>query len=443
MTSFTSGLYMSWPSPAIPKIVNDKENYDISEAEATLFGTIPSIGLLFSSYVFSLICQKIGPKRTIMLVTVPQITSWILVATAKSVYVFHAARLLGGIADACLFCSLPMYIGEIATPKVRGRFGASLTLSIYYGILVTSVIGYFLSITLSAVISMIFPVLHLILFVFMPESPYFLIRKGNMEAAKKSLKWLRRKDDVDEEFEVLKLNVERQLSEVGTWKDLVSIRANRKSLYAGIFLRVFQQLAGIHCFLSYTELIFEKAGTKVAPYISAIIFDALMAVCTTAASLFLDRFGRKKCFKLSSILCAIVLFVQAIYFYIDDYHKEVDVSFLNLLPLIGLILYCITYSIGMALVPTIMMGELFSSSVKTKGLHILNIVFGVVASLITQIFYYLQLNFGLFGPFLLFAICCTISGCVTDFFVPETKGKTLEQIQQSWKKQEKKEQSST
>lgn len=331
------------------------------------------------------------------------------------------------------FGSVPLYIGEIATPKVRGAFGGIMAVGAFFGLLIINIVGYYLSIQNAAYVCMIFPVIHLILFSLMPESPYFLIRKERMEEAKVALQRLRRKTDVEEELERLKADVKRQLSETGTWKDLFAVQSNRKSLYAGIFLRVFQQLAGINCFVGYTQLIFSISGTQLSPHLSAIIFVGIMCVCTSCGFLLLDRLGRKLCFKISSYSCSIVLIVEALYFYIDQYYTELDLSLINSLPLVGLIIYCFTYAIGFALVPTLMLGELFSTSIKTKALYLMNMVFGISTTIITQLFYLLQVDYGLYLPFLLFAVCCLISGVSTDYVVPETKGKTLEQIQQNLK----------
>lgn len=394
---------------------------------------IPPIAAILTALPFSYLCDKIGRKKTLLLIAIPQMLSFILISVAKSIYIFYLSRFLSGIGDACLFSSVPMYIGEVATPKVRGSWGNMLTFFIYLGQFSINVIGSFLSVRQAAYVCMVFPILFASTFIFMPESPYFLIMKDNYDGAKASLRKLHRKHNVDLEFETMKNDVQRQMSETGTWIDLFTIRSNRKSLIAGIFLRASQQLGGISSFMVFTQYIFDKSGGNLEPRYSAIIFMSLIVIFNILAGICLDKLGRRRAYMYSLLLCAIILFIEASYFYLDQFSTTIDVSSFNWVPLAGLITYVVFYSFGLGIVPTLMMAELFSASIKGKALSVLNIVFAVLVCSTTKIFYALQTNIGMFAPFLLFSMSCCISTVLSLYFVPETKGKTLEEIQQSLK----------
>jgi MFS family permease len=427
-------MLFSWSSPSIPKIVEDKVNYDISLDEASYFTVLPPIGAIASSFLFAKLNDTIGRKYSLLLIAFPHIISLILIANAKSVYVFYVSRFITGLGDSCLFASLPIYVGEISTPKVRGTWGNLMTFLIYLGQLSINVIGSYTTIATAAYICLVFPIFFLCTFVFMPESPYFYLMKGRTDDARTSLQKLRQKQNVEEELHKLKSDVDRQMSESGSWKDVLTLSSNRKAVYAGIFLRASQQLGGISSFAVYTQYIFLKSGGNVSASTSAIIFMSLCAVLNMCAAFTLDRFGRRKSYFVSLLLCGMVLLCEATYFFIEQFYgAEVNVAIVNWIPLVGMITYVVFYSFGLGIVPTLMLGELFSASIKGKGLLLLNIVFGVLVSCTTKLFHLLDTSFGLYAPFLFFSISCFISTILAVYFVPETKGKTLEEIQQSLK----------
>ncbi|EFA06747.1 facilitated trehalose transporter Tret1 [Tribolium castaneum] len=431
ISSFTDGMIFSWPSPAIPKIVADKTNYDISLDEASFFTVLPPMGAILSSFLFAKLNDTIGRKFTLLLITIPQIVALSLIASAKSVYVFYLARFIGGLGDACLFGCLPVYVGEISTPRVRGSWGNFMTFLMYVGQVSINIIGSYSSIAMTAYICLIFPIFFFCTFIFMPETPYFYLMKGRVEDARVSLQRLRRVENVEDELTKLKIDIDRQMSESGTWRDVFAIRSNRRALFAGIFLRASQQLGGISSFTVYTQYIFLKSGGDVSASTSAIIFMGLCAVLNMFAAFTLDRIGRRRSYFLSLLLCGSVLLCEAVYFLLEQFYSDlVDVRAVNWIPLVGMILYVVFYSFGLGIVPTLMLGELFSASIKGKGLFLMNIVLGLFVSVATKLFHLLDTSFGLFSPFLFFAVSCFVSTVLSVRFVPETKGKTLEEIQQ-------------
>ncbi|KAJ3650195.1 hypothetical protein Zmor_021897, partial [Zophobas morio] len=395
ISALTAGMLFSWSSPSIPKIVEDKVNYNITLDEASYFTVLPPIGAIVSSFLFAVLSDSIGRKNTLLLVAIPHIVSLILISTATSVYVFYVARFITGFGDSCLFSSLPVYVGEIATPKVRGLWGNLMTFLIYFGQVLINIIGSYTSIPTAAYICLLFPTLFFCTFIFMPESPYFYLMKGRTNDARISLQRLLRKQNVENELDKLKADVDRQMSESGNWKDVFMIDSNRKAVYAGIFLRASQQLGGISSFAVYTQYIFLKSGGDVSASTSAIIFMGLCTVLNLCAGVTLDKIGRRRSYFLSLLMCGIVLMCEAIYFFLDQFYgTEVNVQIVNWIPLAGMILYVFFYSFGLGIVPTLMLGELFSASIKAKGLILLNVVFGVLVCCTTKLFHLLDTNFG-------------------------------------------------
>nr|CAH7745822.1 unnamed protein product [Callosobruchus chinensis] len=272
----------------------------------------------------------------------------------------------------------------------------------------------------------------------MPESPYFLLRKGKDQQAKAALKWLRRKRDIEEDFVKLKADVQRQTSEKGTWKELVTVAANRKALLAGMFLRISQQFCGLQVFTVYTKYIFEKSGSSLSPDMSTLVYSGMVLILNSMTSFMTDYIGRRRSYTFSLGACAAVLWILGTYFVIDEFQPQIDLSSFQWVPLAGLVCFTIFSSFGVTMIPTLMLSELFSASVKSKGLMILTIIIGAGTTSVIQLFYFLNATFGMFCPFMLFAACSTVSSMLTYWIVPETKGMTLEEIQQSLRKKQNK-----
>nr|XP_023029996.1 facilitated trehalose transporter Tret1-like [Leptinotarsa decemlineata] len=427
------GMLFSWSSPFIVKITEDKVNYNITENEASVFTTIPPIMMILLCPVFSKLCDIIGRKRTLMLIAVPQIIAWLLTIVSNNVWVLYLSRFFSGIGDGGIMASLPMYVGEVAIPKIRGAWGNIMNVFIYLGVFLINVIGSYCDVKQTAYICISLPILYLAIMSFMPESPYYYIKKGDPAKAKESLRWLRGKTDVDQIYEKLKIDIEKQMLETGTWKDLVSIRSNRKALLAGIFLRVSQQLGGAAAFSVYTKFIFKKSGSDISPAVASMIYTGLCFGLLFVSGFVIERFGRKKSYMGALTTCGIVLLSQAIYLFIDQQVPSIDLSSIKWFPVVGMILYVIFCSFGIFNIPTLMSGELFSTSIKAKGLSVLTITFGVMIFVANNIFYLLNTSIGLYCPFLFFGVCNIISTSLSIYIIPETKGKTLEEIQEDLK----------
>jgi len=264
----------------------------------------------------------------------------------------------------------------------------------------------------------------------LPESPYQLIKDKKIDEAKQSIKWLRRKLNVEDDFLSMKADVERQMSESGTWKDLINIESNRKALRAGLFLRCSQQFSGITVFSMYTQIIFQKAGSSISPEISSISFLAAATVLNLLFSLCVEKFGRRSSFFISILSCGLVLLIMSGYFIADQY----GLITLSWFPLAGMITYVVAFAPGVSIVPTLMLGELFSSSIKSKGLCVLVFAFGASIFLTSNVFRLLNNYVGLYGPFLVYGLSCLLASILTLRWVPETKGRTLEEIQQDLKR---------
>ncbi|XP_072397317.1 trehalose transporter 1-like protein [Diabrotica undecimpunctata] len=430
---FTSGALTGWTSPFMVKIVEDTENYNVREDQAALFAILNVVGLIILTPFFPPFIDIIGRKKAIILTSVPFLISWLTKALFTHLWALYFARLLVGLGDALIMCAYPMYFGEVATPKVRGIWGNAFFILVIFGTFVINVVGIYCSVKLTSYIFLAFEVIFLILSLFIPESPYFFIAKDQLPAAKLSLIKLRQKTDVDVEFKLMQDDLNRQLSESGTWKDLFVIDVNRKALIIAMFLRFAQIVSGLWVFGSYTQFVFQKVVSDISAETSTIIYTGLNFIIYSAAIYSSDKFGRRKSLLTSLAGTGIVFLLVAIYFLVEKFLPDINLQPVNWFPLAGLIIFLLVSSFGVGPIPALMQGELFSASIKSKGISVVVVAYGIIKICTNSAFYYLYAYTGLSGPFLLFAVSNFISLIITYFIVPETKGKTLEEIQQHLK----------
>ncbi|XP_072397318.1 facilitated trehalose transporter Tret1-like [Diabrotica undecimpunctata] len=427
---FISGALSGWTSPFMVKIVEDKVHYNIREDQAALFAVVNIIGLIILSPFLEPFIDIIGRKKAIILTSVPYMISWLTKALFTNLWALYFARVLVGLGDALIMCVIPIYIGEVATPKVRGIWGNAFFILVIFGTFIINVIGIYCSVKVTSYLFLILQVIVLFLSAFIPESPSFYIAKNQLSAARISLMKLRQNDDVEVEFRIMQNDIKRQLSESGKWTDLFFNNVNRKALIIAGFLRAAQILSGLWVFGSYTQFVFQKVGSNISSEASTIIYTALNFIICASAAYGSNKFGRRKSLMTSLAGSSAIFLLVGIYFLVEKLYPQINLHAINWFPLAGLIIFLFVSSFGVGPIPVLMQGELFSASIKSKGISAVVVVYGILTITTNSTFYYLYAYSGLSGPFLLFGVCNFISVIVTYFIVPETKGKTLEEIQQ-------------
>ncbi|XP_050514384.1 facilitated trehalose transporter Tret1 [Diabrotica virgifera virgifera] len=428
---FVSGALSGWTSPFMVKIVEDKVNYNIREDQAALFAVVNVVGLIVLSPFLEPFVDIIGRKKAILLTSVPYILCWLTKALFTNLWALYFARLLVGLGDALLMCVIPIYIGEVATPKVRGVWGNAFFILVLFGTFIINVIGIYCSVKVTSYFFLILQVIVLFLSAFIiPESPSFYIAKNQLSEAKISLMKLRQNNNVDIEFTRMQNDIKRQLSESGTWTDLFFNHVNRKALIIAAFLRAAQILSGLWVFGSYTQFVFQKVGSSISSEASTILYTALNFIICASMAYGSNKFGRRKSLIMSLAGSSVIFLLVGFYFLVEKLYPQINLHAINWFPLAGLIVFLFVSSFGIGPIPVLMQGELFSASIKSKGISAVVVVYGLLTIGTNSTFYYLYAYSGLSGPFLLFGVCNFISIIVTYFIVPETKGKTLEEIQQ-------------
>lgn len=225
--------------------------------------------------------------------------------------------------------------------------GTFLQIFLTIGYLISFIVGPYTSYIFFTSISVIVPTLFVIVYFFMPETPYYYVKKNNLNAAERSLMKLRGKsspDQVQMELFEIKSYVEANKAQEASITDLFSTPAIRKTFILAVGLIAFQQLSCMNGVLQYTQNIFDATGSNLPPEINTIIigFVKLFSACITP--FFVDRLGRRILFQISGFGMSIGLIFLGLYFYMEN--NGLDTSAVQFLPILSLIVYVVAFCLG-------------------------------------------------------------------------------------------------
>lgn len=429
--ALSAGAVFGWSSPAeLPLRKHEEFGFPISEEQWSWVGSNVTLGAAAVCAIIGTVINYFGRKRTMLAMVVPFLCGWALVIWAQNVAMLLVGRVLLGISGGAFFVMAPMYIGEIAEKEVRGALGSFFQLMVTCGILLVYAVGAGLSVFVFSLVCAALPVLFACVFVFMPESPLYLVAQGRADEAVRSLRWLRGSQyDYSDELSELQAEQDRQrYSNVSLWQAL-NRRATRRALFISMGLMVFLQLSGINIVMFYTVSIFDAAQTGIDPELATILVGVMQVLATFVASMIVDRVGRRVLLLVSIVVMAACLLALGVYFHLQTLNGEASVVAIGWLPVVALCLYIVAFSLGFGPIPWLMVGELFAADVKGVAGSAAGSFSWVFAFAVTKSYVNVQAAMGTGPTFYLLAGFCVVGTVFVWFVVPETKGRSLAEIQ--------------
>ncbi|GLV44376.1 uncharacterized protein CBL_10180 [Carabus blaptoides fortunei] len=432
IAAIAAGIALGWPSPSLAKLKDLDETplgAVINTEQESWIGSLVALGAAIGPFPAGIGCDKMGRKLTLLISTAPFIVAWFMISTTCNVTQIYAARFLMGAGVGAIFTALPMYIGEISEDSIRGALGSFMQLFITVGLLLAYAIGPYVSFFWFSVICFIIPVVFAIVFTMFPESPAFLIAAGRKPEAKEALRKLRglQGEALNKEISVIQESVEEAMRNKGSFMDIIKNKGNFKALLLSLGLVTGQQLSGINVVLFYTENIFTATGSTIPAAISAIIIGIVQVLSSALTPMIVERLGRKLLLLISAAGMVLSLIVLGLYFYLSN--NGTDVSGISFLPVLCLVAYMIVYCIGFGPLPWAVMGELFPANIKSIASTATASFCWLIGFLMTKFFSNIAEVIGMSGAFWIFAGFTILSGVFVFMFLPETKGKSLQEIQ--------------
>ena len=428
--ALSAGTVFGWSSPAEIPLRNGTEfGFPISADEWSWVGSTVTIGAAVMCAVIGVLINYFGRKLTMLIMTIPFVIGWCLLIFAVSIEMLYVGRVLLGLSAGSYFIVAPMYIGEIAQKDIRGSLSSLFQLNITIGILLVYALGYGLTVFTFSIVCGIIPIVFVCAFVFMPESPLFLVTKNRTEGAIKSLKWLRG-SQYDYNNELIELQEQHEADQANKTPLLVALRrkATIKGLIIMIGIMFFLQFTGINIVIFYTGFIFNEANTGIDPELATILVGVMQVLATFVATLVVDRLGRRILLLISISFMVVCKVLLGIFFYMKDNDSNSVVN-ITWLPVFALCLYIVVFSLGFGPVPWILIGEIFAPDIKGFAGSAAGTFTWALAFAVTKSFDSIQVAIGIGPTFFLLAGFSVLGTVFIYFVIPETKGKSLAEIQ--------------
>ncbi len=391
-----------------------------------------SIGCITGPFLAGWFSDQVGRKKALILADVLFGICAIGTAMIHSIGHFNIYRIIGGVGVGAASVVSPMYIAEVAPARIRGRLVTLNQLAIVIGSTTSIVVAYFLSFNgnwRAMFASALVPVFILLAGLFLvPESPRWLVQQNREQEA---LDILTRVDGRDHAFREIGEIKEVASSESGSLAELIQPGV-RTALLITVGLAFFQQWTGVSPLTFYAPIIFQKAGFTVvsAALAQTIVFNCWNFVCTVAALLLVDRLGRRPL-----LLWGVAGMGLGQLFLGTFFHFNMMGTYVVL----AMFLCIGTYAMSLAPLAWLIMSEIFPTRIRAKGQSLAAVVVWISAYSSTQalapVMHSVEQRFGsAAGLFWMYAVVCGAALLFAWWLVPETKGRSIEAIGQSWTK---------
>lgn len=386
------------------------------------------VGAIIGAFGSGALTDKYGRKKILIIVALFFAVSCLITGAAASSVMFISARLLGGLAVGAASVLSPMYVAEVAPARNRGKLVAIYQLAIVIGILCSYLINYSLRNADNnwrwMFVTGVFPsVLFFIGLFFIPESPRWLYKAGRKDESLKVLTRISGSAVAEEEIVEIAESLKGDSASISIGE--LFKPAWRKVILAGFFLSVFVQMCGINTIIDYAPKILLAAGVEIE---NALLQTSLVGlinfVFTFVAILFIDKVGRRTLYLIGSMGMVITLVMLAVSFYL-----KVDGYF----TLICILLFIAFFSSCIGPVFWTLVSEIFPNRIRGKAVAFASFTQWIFNFLVVLLFPHFLKSLGGATTFLFLALMSFLQWLFTYFYIPETKGKSLEEIEQLWK----------
>lgn len=403
------------------------------------------IGCIFGALLCFSLSDKYGRKRLLILSGALFTVSAIGTALAADFTWFNIYRIIGGFGIGIALNLSPMYIAEMAPPHMRGKLVSVNQLMIMFGVLAAQVANWQISLIDTEMpfdateeiirqswngqmgwrwmfgVEAIPALLFFILMFFMPESVRWLVKNGQNSKAFDILSRIGGSDYAHEEVNLIQNTISNEEISKVHFEDLIQPGLFR-ILLLGIFLAFLQQWCGMNVIFYYAADIFQAAGYNIKQLMLQIVVIGGIMVLSVIGTLFVvDKVGRKFLMLLGTGSLAFIYLLEGYFFYLDV--QGITIVVLTLCSVA-------IYSLTLAPVVWVILSEIFPNRIRGAAMSIAAVALWIGNFSLTFSFPTIKENLGWTLNFWLYAIICLIGYLVISWKLPETKGKSLEEIEE-------------
>ncbi|HEY2587439.1 MAG TPA: sugar porter family MFS transporter [Tepidisphaeraceae bacterium] len=414
-----------------------QSHFDLSPLQTGWAGASAIVGCIPGAAFAGFLSDRFGRKRVLVLCGVLFALSGIGSAIPRTFGQFIAARFVGGLGIGASSMICPVYIAEIAPRRHRGRLGALFQLGIVLGIFLVFFVnlliermgdanwnahaGWRWMLGSEAIPAMAF----LLLLIPIPESPRWLALHGRADESRRLLNGLVGPAAAEQELGAI-ASASAAGPEQGRFRELLG-HGVRRPLLIAVALAAFSQFSGINAIMYYAPEVFKAAGGSLdSAFASAVWVGLVNFVFTFVAIAWVDRAGRKPLLLIGTAVQTLSLLAVGWMFHRHNQGAGV---------LAGVLVFVAAFAMAMGPIPWILISEIFPSRVRGRAAALGTLVIWLACYLVAQTFPMLQQGIGPALTFCVYAGCSLLSFLFVAAMIPETKGRSLEEIEASWRRQ--------
>nr|XP_008194649.1 PREDICTED: facilitated trehalose transporter Tret1-2 homolog isoform X1 [Tribolium castaneum] len=400
-----------------------------SPNDASWIASMAALPMAFGCVFGGFLMENFGRKTTQILTTIPSLIGWLLIGFSSDIWMILTGRFLTGLCGGLLGPSTGVYISETSEPRFRGFLLASISLAMALGLFFVHFLGTFLTWRTTSGLSLILPVLSLVVLNLVPESPSWLAKKGRNDEAQKSFFWCRGESD----------QARKELTEMLQRYKNQTLETEKIKLISGEFLKplaiivvfiVTNQWAGVNALTFYTVTIMGKTlGPGLDEYLAMLVVDLIRVAMSIATCFIMKRIGRRPLALISGFGTFTSLFLLSAYSFTTRF---VRLDF-PLVPMGALVAYITFITIGFVPLPWAMMGEVFPQTHRNVGSSVSSFMAFVAFFSVVKTSPAMFDCLGTDGTFMVYGAVAFFGTIFNWFFLPETKDKTLGEIEDEFK----------
>ena len=415
--------------------------FDLSPVLKGFAASSALLACIFGAAFAGTLSDRFGRKKVLILSAILFLFSAIGTALPQNFIQFIIFRFIGGLGVGAASMTSPMYIAEISPARIRGRMVSVNQFAIVFGMLAVYFINYFIaglgdeSWNIETGWRWMFgseslpALLLLTLLFFVPESPRWLTRQSQKSKALQILSKVDGEEYAKKEMQM----IEETLAHESNSLSQLFLPGMRIVLVIGVVLAVLQQVTGINVFLYFGSEIFEKTGGETidSALLQQVVVGAVNLLFTVLAIWMVDRLGRKPLMIIGSAGMGIALFAMGTAGY-----RQATGQWL----LIFVLIYIASFALSVGPVTWVILSEIFPTKIRGRAMGIATMCLWMANTVISQTFPMMDENKFLVEkfhhgfPFFIYGIMCVALVVFVGWVVPETKGKTLEEIEKMWMK---------
>ncbi|XP_012233749.1 facilitated trehalose transporter Tret1 isoform X2 [Linepithema humile] len=435
--TINTGMTFGFSAIALPQLQEPDSIIPIEEGstEESWIASMSSIGTPIGCLMSGYMMDMFGRKRSLIITEIPALLGWLLITFSTDIHMIYAGRFFVGLGSGMVGAPARVYTSEVTQPHLRGMLTALASVGVSTGVLIEYALGSVFTWNVCAAISSILPFTALLLMFFFPETPSYLISRNQPEQAREALEKFRGSTyNVKREMDTLvefsnKNNIKRLTGFQEIARAMLQPSALKPFTLLFLYFLIYQW-SGTNVITFYAVEIFKDSGASMNKYLAAVILGIVRLTSTIVACVLCRKCGRRPLTMVSSIGCGLSMVGLGGYMWLKEYWVANNIPFVaTWFPVMCIFSYTITCTLGFLVIPWVMIGEVYP--VQVRG------IIGGLTTMCAHLFIFMVVKTYPFlasaltrhGTFILYGGISLFGTIYFYLCLPETKGKTLQEIE--------------